>query len=53
MECVAVTVSVTVTVNYYFEQMKPGTPVGPRRGARFLLFGECGKSGRTDHRSRR
>ncbi|XP_023738140.2 protein STICHEL isoform X1 [Lactuca sativa] len=34
-------------------KMKPGTPVGPRRGARFLLFGECGKSGRTDHRSRR
>ncbi|KAM0046720.1 putative DNA-directed DNA polymerase [Helianthus debilis subsp. tardiflorus] len=34
-------------------KMKPGTPVGPRRGARFLLFGECGKSGRTEHRSRR
>ncbi|KAF5809985.1 putative DNA-directed DNA polymerase [Helianthus annuus] len=34
-------------------KMKPGTPVGPRRGARFLIFGECGKSGRTEHRSRR
>ncbi|KAK9054823.1 hypothetical protein SSX86_025902 [Deinandra increscens subsp. villosa] len=31
----------------------PGTPVGGRRGARLLLFGECGKSGRTEHRSRR
>ncbi|KAI3695009.1 hypothetical protein L1987_77997 [Smallanthus sonchifolius] len=34
-------------------KMKPGTPVGPRRGARFLLFGECGKSTRTEYRSRR
>ncbi|XP_076936335.1 protein STICHEL-like [Bidens hawaiensis] len=34
-------------------KMKPGTLVGPRRGARLLLFGECGKSGRTEHRSRR
>ncbi|XP_076932029.1 protein STICHEL-like [Bidens hawaiensis] len=34
-------------------KMKPGTPVGPRRGARFLLFGDCGKSGRTGYRSRR
>ncbi|KVI11328.1 protein STICHEL-like [Cynara cardunculus var. scolymus] len=34
-------------------KIKPGTPVGPRRSARFLLFGECGKSGRTDQRSRR
>ncbi|KAK9070730.1 hypothetical protein SSX86_011132 [Deinandra increscens subsp. villosa] len=34
-------------------KMKPGTPVGPRRGARFLLFGECGKSTRTESRSRR
>ncbi|KAL4556415.1 hypothetical protein LXL04_039066 [Taraxacum kok-saghyz] len=28
-------------------KMKLGTPVGPRRGARFLLFGECGKAGRS------
>ncbi|XP_071725476.1 protein STICHEL [Rutidosis leptorrhynchoides] len=34
-------------------KMKPGTPVGPRRGARFSLFGECGKQGKTQHRSRR
>ncbi|KAI3770780.1 hypothetical protein L6452_01924 [Arctium lappa] len=34
-------------------KIKPGTPVGPRRGARFLLFGECGKSGRAEQRSRR
>ncbi|KAI3810648.1 hypothetical protein L1987_20270 [Smallanthus sonchifolius] len=31
-------------------KMKPGTPVRPCRRARFLLFGECGKS---EHRSRR
>ncbi|KAJ0574206.1 putative DNA-directed DNA polymerase [Helianthus annuus] len=34
-------------------KMKPGTPVRPRRGAKFLLFGECGKSARTEYRSRR
>ncbi|KAL8208857.1 hypothetical protein R6Q57_008269 [Mikania cordata] len=34
-------------------KVKIGTPVGPRKGARFLLFGECGKSGRTEYRSRR
>ncbi|KAM0040560.1 putative DNA-directed DNA polymerase [Helianthus debilis subsp. tardiflorus] len=33
-------------------KMKPGTPVRPRRGAKFLLFGECGKSARTEYRSR-
>ncbi|XP_071698675.1 protein STICHEL-like [Rutidosis leptorrhynchoides] len=32
-------------------KIKPGTPVGPRRGAIFSLFGECGKPGRPQHRS--